>query len=68
MTAGGGGQTGTTTAVTGTTTAPPTTSTSATYCDTAMPTGPPALQCLPWYEPGQAPAGLEDLGPRGIER
>ncbi len=32
-------------------------------CDTTAPVCPhPDLQCLPWYEPGAAPAGYETLG------
>ncbi|MBK7828056.1 MAG: hypothetical protein IPO88_02705 [Nannocystis sp.] len=31
-------------------------------CDTGLPDCPDALSCQPFYQPGQAPAGLEALG------
>ena len=34
------------------------------YCDLDLPNTCPGqgLQCVPWYEPGEAPPGLEDVG------
>ena len=37
------------------------------FCDLTMPTCPGnGLTCIPWYEPGLAPAGLENVGLCGL--
>ncbi len=36
------------------------------FCDLQSPLCPAPLECIPWYEEGQAPPGLEPIGVCGV--